>query len=211
MKKILLLCSLLPVSVAANDATEKNAQAWSTVFSELIAARQWDKARTIASIGEKHFKSTHMWSTPQFQRTWTIWQKGDAYSSWTMGKDHRSMWRLAEGVEENRPTLGVRKEADGSLWLLFARPPSAPQWNCASCSITITTHERTQRWTVRSPNSQSPTSVLGVTLPPSLFVNGPQTWRVGFPDGSTEVFDVSYTQMVCGYKVSECSVLWNPH
>lgn len=210
MKKVLLLCSFLPFSVAATDATEKNAQAWGPVFSELIATRQWDKARTIAPIGEKNFKSTQMWSTPQFQQTWTIWQKGNAYSSWTMGKDQRSMWRLAEGAEENRPTLGVRKEADGSLWLLFARPSTAPQWNCASCTITIVVNDRPQRWTVRSPNNQTPTSVLGMTLPPSLFVNGPRLWHVEFPDGSQEVFDVSYTQMVCGYKVSECTMLWDP-
>lgn len=209
MKKLFPFYFILPFSVAASDATEKNAQVWKTVFSELVAARQWEQARTIAPIGEKNFQDTKIWNTPQFQNTWTLWQKGNAYSSWTVGKDQMSMWKLSEGTEENRPTLGVRKELDGSLWLLFARPPNAPQWNCASCTITIVSNGRPQRWTVRSPNNNILTSVLGMTLPPSLFINAPRVWRVEFPDGSIEFFDVSYTPLVCGYKVSKCNVLWN--
>lgn len=210
MKKILLFCFLFPFSVTAQNATEKNAQAWAATFSQLVATRQWEQARTIAPIGEKHFQNTKIWSTQKFQNTWVLWQKGNAYSSWTTGKDQRSMWKLSEGNEENRPTLGVRKELDGSVWLLFARPATAPQWNCTSCTITITFNGRSQRWTVRSPNKQSLTSVLGMTLPPSLFVNAPRVWNVEFPDGSKEIFDVSYTPLVCGYKVSECTMLWNP-
>ena len=120
MKKFILAFILTPFSVFAQDATEKNAHAWVNTFSQLVATRQWEQARTIAPIGEKHFQNTDVWRTQQFQNTWDVWQKGNAYSSWTAGKDQRSMWKLSEGTEENRPTLGVRKELDGSLWLLFA-------------------------------------------------------------------------------------------
>lgn len=210
MKKFILAFILTPFSVAATDATEKNAHVWASTFSQLVATRQWDQARAITPMGEKHFQNTDVWRTQHFQNTWELWQKGNAYSSWTAGKDQRSMWKLSEGTEENRPTLGVRKELDGSLWLLFARPATAAQWNCTSCTITIAFDGRSQRWTVRAPNNKSPTSVLGMTLPPSLFVNAPRVWNVEFPDGSKEVFDVSYTPLVCGYKISECAMLWNP-
>lgn len=210
MKYLTVLCCVLATPVYATEATESNARAWAQVFSKMVQERQWERARSIAPIGAQNFQNTVMWSTPQFQKTWNVWQQGNAYSLWTAGKDQRSMWRLAEGTEENRATLGVRKEADGSMWLLFARPATAPAWDCKSCAVTIRINGRAQRWTVRAPNNQTPTSVLGMTLPPSLFVNAPRTWDVEFPDGKTETFDVSFTQLVCRYKVSECAMLWNP-
>lgn len=210
MKILPLLGLLLTTSASATEATDNNARAWSEVFSKMVHERKWEQARAIAPIGERNFRTTQIWNDPQFQKTWNLWQQGNAYSLWTAGKDQRSMWRLAEGKNENRATLGVRKEADGSLWLLFARPATAPVWNCKFCAVTITINGHAQRWNVRAPNNQAATSVLGMSLPPSLFVNAPRTWDVEFPDGSKETFDVSFTPLVCRYKVAECAMLWNP-
>lgn len=210
MKIVTLLFLLAPCVALGQDATEKNAHAWSEVFAKLVHERQWEQARAIASIGERNFQNTEIWSASQFQTTWQTWQRGNAYSLWKAGKDQRSMWRLAEGLDENRATLGVRKEADGSLWLLFVRPPTASAWDCATCAVTVTIDGRSQRWNVRSPNNQKPTSVLGMTLPPVLFVNSTRMWDVTFPDGKKETFDVSFAPLICGYKITECAALWNP-
>ena len=205
-----VLVGLIPWVCAAQPVDEQSAVVWKNTLQTLVQQRQWEQARAIAPLGPKHFSTSSVWNDPEFQKVWTLWQQGNAYSLWKVGKDGRSIWRLAEGSDPQRPTVGIRQEPNGSLWVVFARASSEQPWVCApSCTITLSLNGKTQPWTVRPPSS-SASNVVGMSLPIGLLRNTVSVWSVKMPDGSESVFDMSFTPLVCQYKIPGCITVLSP-
>lgn len=191
---------------------EINAVAWSKQLQQLVRERKWAEARAIAPLGTTVFAHTQVWQVPSFLATWQTFLRGNAYSSWTVGQEQKSLWRLADGHKATTPSVGVRQEANGSWWLVFARPDKVDHqdiegWNCQpTCSVTIEMNGRPLTFSMRAPNDNhyKQTHILGMPLSPSMLQDRQQTWVVHFPDNSVETFDMSFVPMVCGYKLGQC-------
>lgn len=207
-----VLAPARPSDTTPHPDADQSAAAWADVFSALVAAHQWSAADLIAPIGPRSFAAAPIWTAPKFQAVWSAWQLSRSQRAWVVGDDGRSLWRLAEGTDVLRPSLGVVHQPDGAWWLVLAEPPGpadrpTPTWPCAAqgCAVRLLIAQPGQSprpvlVTAHDPDGHqdgAPTRILGFPLWPSLVASGPARWTITPPNGAAFTFDVGFLHQVC--------------
>ena len=201
-------------TVSEQDMLERNAQIWSQTFRTLYQQKQYSKLKKIDHMGKDIFFSSSIWQDQDFLNTWSNWSKQKAILSWEVGNGNLGMWKIAEGDDTFRPTMGLKREQNGQWWLVFVKPQNvggeaSEGWSCApNCSIKITTNGVTRTVLMRPPQHQEFQKVhtIGAVAPKFLFTNQEQLWEVSFPNNEKVIFDVSFAPSICQKMFGACEL-----
>jgi hypothetical protein len=223
-----------PSDNAPNPASALAAQDWASMLIALASSKDWGPAMWVAPIGVRSFAREAVWADPILQQAWRSTLVARARQEWSVGADGRSMWRLANGEDPLRPSLGLVRQNDGSWWVVIAEPDSVDgnptsTWSCPAtgCSLimkiqtpSITSSlpdewDQSPSWshteqsvTLRHPDGRQtsgPTRVLGFSLRPSFAGNVVSVWSLNLP-GSDQVWswDLSFLPEICSFEGLSC-------
>ena len=97
----------VPNQALASDSTnpatpddQSAVHAWVSVFSSLVAAEDWTKVESIATLAPAFVASPEL-RTPGFQQAWQAWLKAKARRAWLVDDDRLGLWRLGRWVGDD--------------------------------------------------------------------------------------------------------------
>lgn len=204
-----------PTSVAPSKEVvirHEHALAWQRTFLALWKAKQYQSLKFMDRLGEREFSDHPLWKDPQFRATWQAWLRVRAQQGWSVGDGNVGMWRLAEGQNALRPSIGFKREGDGSWWVVFVQPQQVKNqhhagWECRGrCKVTVSNGHRKRSLDMRPPQSEEWQRVytLGAVIPYELLTSSANLWTVQFPNGDRFDFDVSFAPSICQQLLGAC-------
>lgn len=223
-----------PSDATPHPDSAVTARDWASMLIALADAKDWGPAMWVAPIGVQSFAHEAIWSTPALQRAWRATLVAKAQQGWSVGTGGTSLWRLADGADPLRPSLGLVRQNDGSWWVVIAEAdsvdgvPTVP-WSCpaAGCPASLdvlvppaagllaSTWALSEAWpstansvTLRHPDGRqltASTRVLGFPLRPSLASTQVSRWSLTMPGGTTPSrWDMSFLSEICAVKGLSC-------
>ena len=202
------------------DLLEQNAILWKNKVLSFQDKKDWQALTAITPLAAD-FKDTPVWRDPNFVARWREWLQKKSVLSWSRGERGANIWKLAEGKHPTRPSVGLKREQNGSWWIVFVGPENDEKtkstnlgWPCENtCIVTIKTNGIEKTLTMRAPLHQEWRRVytLGAPLPREILGARNQMWEVEFPfdDGegaeeNTFSFDMSNMEEVCRVYFGSC-------
>ena len=195
------------------------AELYAQTFERLVFSGAYISAGALAPLKDV-FSSSPRLAQESFQRAWRTWRFHDLIQEWIVDEDGRGLWRTQNDVVQKNAdqfsmglTLGIRKQPDGSWWVILLRTRAGPgvePWPCSpTCPIVISTQTRRHPLTARPPLGYDfkASDVVGAPLPQALLSNEEDViWQIQPPDPDEPPvqFDVSWLRSVCQHKLDAC-------
>ena len=194
--------------VVHHPSENASAQAWKSVVISLVRQQEWNKLQMIAPLGKKVFSTTDIWRDQQFLSAWNAWLAQSSKLSWALDDDRKGMWRQSEGKNINRPSIGIRKEQNGTWWMVVV-DPAHKGWHCPAngCVVVVDTGVRKLSLNAKPPigSKWDDAQAIGMMLPINDLKDQEQYWNVRLPGaGEDVVFDMSYARRTCQTKMMDC-------